>query len=99
VKIRSLVLASFLVVSAIGAPPAIADPSRIFWSPSGTNLGSPAIRAYVGSSGITAMTAYDGGVLTAFAGTGLGYRIHFSPNGENLGGGPIVYDGSSPSPR
>ena len=32
---------------------------------------------------------------TASAGTGL-HRIYFSPNGENLGGGAVVYDGSSP---
>src|SRR5262245_7733472 len=87
----------FLCVHTIvGAIQAHAEPNRIFWSPDGTNLGSDKIRAYVGSSGVTAMTAYKSGVLTAFAGTGLGHRIHFSPNGESLGGGPIVYDGSSP---
>jgi hypothetical protein len=36
------------------------------------------------------------GVLTAFTNTPGGNRIHWSPDGENLGGGPIKYQGSSP---
>jgi hypothetical protein len=92
---KCICFAFSLVVPALISLQALADPSRIFWSPSGTNLGSDRIRAYVGSSDITVMTAHSGGVLTAFSGTGLGHRIHWSRNGENLGGGPIVYDGSS----
>jgi hypothetical protein len=96
-KLRRILFAcSFVIPAIVGSPQAHADPNRIFWSPNGMNLGSDRIRAYVGSSGVTAMTVYNVGVLTAFAGTGLGHRIHWSPNGENLGGGPIVYDGSSP---
>ncbi|WP_338834101.1 eCIS core domain-containing protein [Bradyrhizobium septentrionale] len=90
----------FLLLSVLaylgGAYAASADPHRIFWSPNGQNLGSPKIAAYAGSSAVAAMTAYNGGVLTAFAGAGRGYRIHWAAHGENLGGGPIVYDGSSP---
>jgi hypothetical protein len=45
----------------------------------------------------TAMIPYKGGVLTAFTRAGSnGNRIHWSPNGQNLGGGPMVYDGGSP---
>ena len=96
-KRKGIFFACSLVIPTVsGSLAAHADPNRIFWSPFGTNLGSPAIRAYVGSSDVRVMTPYGGGVLTAFAGTGRGHRIHFSPNGENLGGGPIVYDGSSP---
>jgi Domain of unknown function (DUF4157) len=96
-KRKGIFFACSLVISTVlGSLAAHADPNRIFWSPFGTNLGSSAIRAYIGSSDVRVMTEYGGGVLTAFAGTGLGHRIHFSPNGENLGGGPVVYDGSSP---
>jgi hypothetical protein len=43
------------------------------------------------------MTTYGGGVLVAFSNAGgNGYRVWFSPNGKGLGGGQLVYDGSSP---
>jgi hypothetical protein len=43
------------------------------------------------------MAPYGGGVLVAFSNAGgNGYRIWFSPNGRGLGGGQLLYDGSSP---
>lgn len=87
----------FAVILLLTSIPACADPSRIFWSASGNNLGDDTVRAYVGSSSAVAMISYQGGVLTAFRNAGPhGHRIHWSGNGESLGGGPIRYDGSSP---
>lgn len=41
------------------------------------------------------MLPYQGGVLTAFRNAGPnGYRVHWSPDGKNLG--PLAYDGTSP---
>ena len=47
---------------------------------------------------VTAMIAYNGGVLTAFSNCGGGQPacIHWSEDGKQLGGGPRVYEGSSP---
>jgi hypothetical protein len=42
------------------------------------------------------MITYGGGVLVAFSNAGgNGQRIWFSPDGKNLGGGELRYDGSS----
>jgi hypothetical protein len=45
------------------------------------------------------MIPFDGGVLSAFArcdGTPGKYRVHFSPDGKDLGGGERRYEGISP---
>ena len=43
------------------------------------------------------MAPYGSGVLVAYSNAGgNGYQIWFSPNGRGLGGGQLVYDGSSP---
>ena len=69
---------------------------RIHFSPNGENLGGGAV-VYDGSSPVTAMIPYEGGVPTAFANAGgNGHRIWFSPNGRGLGDGELRYDGSSP---
>jgi hypothetical protein len=77
--------------------------NRIHWSPDwnpdrsdGRNLGAGQI-VYDGSSPVTAMIAFQQGVLTAFTRAGQnGNRVHWSSDGQNLGGGPVVYDGGSP---
>src|SRR5262249_53534609 len=55
---------------------------------------------YEGTSQISAMIPYNGGVLTAFTDLGFGIhtlnRIRWSPDGTNLGTGAIVYEGISP---
>jgi hypothetical protein len=51
---------------------------------------------YDGSSPVVQMLPFNGGMLTAFSNAGHGYRVHWSPDGKNLGSGPIVYDGVSP---
>jgi hypothetical protein len=71
------------------------DLHRVHWSPDGRQMGSGR-PLYEGSSPVTAMIAYQGGVLTAFTRTPGGNRIHWSANGESLGSGPIRYEGSSP---
>jgi hypothetical protein len=53
---------------------------------------------YDGTSPVIQMLQYRGGVLTAFRNTGAGYRIHWSPNGSDLGHhsqSTTVYDGTS----
>jgi hypothetical protein len=94
---KHIFLACSLAAGLLFSLNAIAEPSRIFWSQDGTNLGSDNVRVYTGSSRVVAMKNFEGGVLTAFAGTqGFGNRIHWSADGENLGTGQIRYDGTSP---
>ena len=48
---------------------------------------------------MTAMIPFNGGVLTAFSnasGNPTLHRIHWSQDGSNPGGGPVVYEGVSP---
>jgi hypothetical protein len=78
-----------------------AQAACIHWSPNEQGLGAGQ-REYGGSSPVTAMTAYNSGVLTAFANCGPFQSqpaepacIHWSPNGQGLGAGPRVYGGSS----
>src|SRR5437764_1301289 len=93
----SLLIISFCAVTVLGVAGAVAEPSRIYWSATGRNLGLGNDIRYFGGSPITAMVLHNGGVLTAFTNAGPnGYRVHWSPNGQNLGSGPPVYDGSSP---
>jgi hypothetical protein len=77
--------------------------SRIHFSPDGNGLGSGSIH-YEGCSPVTAMIPFAGGVLTAFTdvectsaqpSTSLN-RVHFSPDGNNLGSGSIRYEGTMP---
>ena len=84
-------------IFAIGMTnPAVVSYHRIHSSGDGNDLGGGPIH-YEGSSPITTMIEYNGGVLTAFSNAGpQGHRVHWSPNGEDLGGGPIRYDGVSP---
>src|SRR6185437_13350475 len=52
--------------------------------------------AYDGGSPVMATISYREGVLTAFTNAGPNKnRIHWSPNGQNLGSGEIRYDGST----
>jgi hypothetical protein len=76
---------------------------RVHWSSDGNNLGGPhpsTIR-YQGVSPVTAMIPYNGGVLTAFSnceGNPRLHRIHWSSDGNNLGGphpSTIRYEGPS----
>ena len=91
-----LVALCVALLAAFSVAQARAEPGGVFVSETGAAHGSPAHLEYKGSSRVVRMTEYNGGVLTAFAGAGLGYRIHWSPDGKNLGGGPIRYDGTSP---
>jgi hypothetical protein len=76
--------------------------NRIIWSANGADLMNGA-QVYEGSSPITAMIAYRGGMLTAFARAGAPgqHRIHWTPPhpagpaSMRLGEGPVVYQGDS----
>ena len=76
------------------------DQSRpcVHWSEDGQHLGSGP-RVYEGGSPVSAMVAYKGGVLTAFAICGppnpVPYCVHWSEDGQHLGSGPRVYAGYS----
>ena len=77
------------------------DEYRIYWSSDGKlDPESNSDVRYSGCSPVTAMVAYKDGVLTAFTNVDCKgkdrNRIHWSSDGNNLGGGPIHYDGCSP---
>ena len=72
---------------------------RVYFTDLGTKnfLANTDVR-YDSGSPVVAMTAYKGGVLTAFAGHAGGdkYVVHWSSDGENLVDGPIRYLARSP---
>ena len=80
------------------AHPADAQHSRIHLSVDG-ELGVGDVK-YDGGSAVGRMIEFNGGVLTAFSNCGppnpQAACVHWSQDGQNLGGGPRVYAGSSP---
>jgi len=81
-----------LGVAAAAGPPQASTTHRIRLN----GCGEPA--HYEGYSPVSAMIPYAGGVLTAFSNAAQNqnlYRVHWSPDGKNLGAGPIRYEGFS----
>lgn len=69
-----------------------------YWSPDGQALVSRK-PSYDGCSPITAMAAYQGGVLAAFANVGCktgAYKVLWTPDATQLGKGELRYEGCSP---
>ena len=79
------------------AHPADAQHSRIHLSVDG-ELGVGDVK-YDGGSAVGRMIEFNGGVLTAFSNCGppnpQAACVHWSQDGQNLGGGPRAYAGSS----